>query len=218
MRSRLLTVFLSIALLLSISVFLSSYTNNVRLPDNHQGYEPVQPIAFSHRLHAGEMGVACLYCHFGAEKSKHAGIPPANVCMNCHKYVSAPFLETKAEEKIAEKEKRKPRAIISPEIKKLYDAFAWNSEMKRDTTKEMLPIQWKKIHNVPDYVYFDHRPHIGAGVLCQSCHGDIETMERVRQYSDLTMGWCVNCHRDVNKNGVNGKAVHAAIDCSTCHY
>ncbi|MBS4027689.1 MAG: cytochrome c3 family protein, partial [Ignavibacteriales bacterium] len=109
MKSRITTIYLIIGVLLSVSIFVSSYTANVRLPDNHQGYEPVQPIAFSHRLHAGEMGMQCLYCHFGAEKSKHAGIPPVNVCMNCHKYVSAPFVDTKAEEQLATKENRKPR-------------------------------------------------------------------------------------------------------------
>ena len=80
------------------------------------------------------------------------------------------------------------------------------------------PIAWKRIHKLPDFVYFDHRAHITASVQCQQCHGPIETMERVRQYETLSMGWCVNCHRDVNETGVAGRQVHASIDCVTCHY
>jgi hypothetical protein len=167
----------------------------------------VQPIAYSHRLHAGEMQIQCQYCHFGADKSRHAGIPPASVCMNCHKFVTASLGAVRAEDEDAAKEKRAPRPIVSPELRKLYDAVNTGT-----------PIAWNRIHSLPDFVYFDHRPHVNAGVACQQCHGPVEAMERVRQVSDLTMGWCVNCHRDSNRTGVAGRTVYASINCSTCHY
>jgi hypothetical protein len=218
MNSRLVTIMLSIGLGLSVIIFIGSYSRNYMLPGNHQGYEPVQPIAYSHRLHAGELGIACLHCHFAAEKGKHAGIPPANVCMNCHRFVSAPWVDVKAESDRAEKEKRKPRLVVSPEIGKLYDAMALTHEMKPDSTKKPTPIEWVKVHNLPDFVYFNHSAHVTAGVECQTCHGEVQTMERVRQVNDLSMGWCVNCHRDANANGVKGKKVYASTDCITCHF
>jgi hypothetical protein len=218
MKRRLFTIILSIGLVMSVIIFLGSYARNYMLPGNHQGYEPVQPISYSHRLHAGELGIACLHCHSAAEQGKHAGIPSTNVCMNCHKFVSAPWLEVKAENDLADKEKRKPRLIISPEIEKIYTAMALNNEMKPDSLKKPTPIEWMKVHNLPDFVYFNHSVHVSAGVECQTCHGAVETMERVRQVNDLSMGWCVNCHRDVNTNGVNGKQVHASTDCSACHF
>jgi hypothetical protein len=90
--------------------------------------------------------------------------------------------------------------------------------MKRDPSRTPRPIPWVKIHNLPDHAAFDHRVHVRAGVSCQQCHGPVETMERVRQVQDLSMGWCVNCHRDVNRHGVAGKKVQASIDCAACHY
>lgn len=188
------------------------------LPGNHQGYQPVQPIAFSHRLHAGELQVPCLYCHSGAERSRHAGIPSVGLCMNCHRFVTAPFGAIRAEDEQARKEKRDPRPIVSPEIQKIYDALALNASMRRDPYKQQVPVEWIKVHNLPDFVSFDHRRHVNAGVECQKCHGPVETMERVTQIQDLSMGFCVNCHRDVTKNGLNGKVVNASIDCSGCHY
>jgi hypothetical protein len=218
LKSPITTVFLVIGLLLSILIFYNSYSVNYRIPGNNEGYEPVQPIAYSHRLHAGELGIPCLSCHFGAEKSRNAGIPPANVCMNCHKFVTAPFANVRAEDELAEKEKRKPQRMISPELKKIYASLALNDELLPNSSLKPTPIVWKKVYNVPDFVYFDHRPHVNAGVQCQTCHGAVETMERVRQVGNLSMGWCVNCHRDVNKNGVNNKKVYASTDCTTCHY
>jgi hypothetical protein len=216
--SRLLTVVLSVAVLLAGSVFLTSFTNNMKLPDNQQGYEPVQPIAYSHRLHAGELGIACLHCHHGAERSKTAGIPSANICMNCHKFVTTPWVNVKAEDELATKEKRKPRLVVSAELRKLYDDFGLNVELKPDPAKTPSAPRWVKVHNLPSFVYFNHSAHVGAGVACQTCHGAVETMERVRQVSGLSMGWCVNCHRDVNKDGVNGIEAHASTDCVTCHH
>jgi hypothetical protein len=218
MNSRLITILLSIGLMISVMIFLGSYTKNFMLPGNHQGYEPIQPIAYSHRVHAGELGIACLHCHSAAEKGKHAGIPSTNVCMNCHKNVSAPFLDVKAEDELASKEKRKPRNTISPEIRKIYVAMGLNDELKPDRITTPSPIVWNKVHTLPDFVYFNHGVHVSAGVDCQTCHGAVETMERVRQVNDLSMGWCVNCHRDVNVNGVQGKPVHASTDCTACHY
>jgi hypothetical protein len=218
MRSKIFTIYLSIGVSLALLMFISAYYQNFKFPGNHEGYEPVQPISFSHRLHAGELGVDCLFCHFGAEKSKYAGIPPVNVCMNCHKFITAPFINVKAENDSADAQKRKPNLIVSSEIQKIYYAMGLNSERQIDKNKQPKPIEWLKVHNLPDFVYFDHRPHVAAGVQCQTCHGAIETMERVRQVDDHSMGWCVNCHRDSNRDGVNGKKVRASTDCVACHY
>lgn len=217
MRSRILTIVLSIGLAFS-ALLLFSRASIYHIPSNQQGYEPVQPIRYSHRLHAGELQIPCLYCHFAAEKSRHAGIPPANVCMNCHRFVTAPLGAVRAEDDLAAKEKRAPRPVISAELQKLYNALALDANMQRDPNKTPRPIAWIKVHNLPDFVYFDHRAHVNAGVACQRCHGPVETMERVRQVSDLSMGWCVNCHREANRTGINGKRVEASTNCSTCHY
>jgi len=209
----------------------------IHLPGNQEGYEPAQPIAFSHRLHAGDLQVQCLYCHSGAERSRHAGIPSATTCMNCHRSVTATLGAVRAEDELAKKESRPPRKIISPEILKIYDALALSDRMQRTPGKATTPIAWTKVYNLPDFVYFDHRPHVNAGVACQSCHGPVETMERVRQVGDLSMGWCVNCHRQTNRDGLDGKGnfstppapaatgskpvirrVQASTDCTTCHY
>lgn len=217
MNSRILSIVLATGLFFS-AVYLATKTGRAHIPGNHQDYEPTQPIAYSHRLHAGELQMQCLYCHFTAEKSRHAGIPPASVCMNCHTLVTAPFGVVRAEEEIAGKENRKPRTIISPELKKIYDALGLDGERQRDPSRELKPIAWTRVYKLPDFVYFDHRAHVNAGVVCQTCHGPVEAMERMRQVPDLSMGWCVNCHREASRNGVNGKQVSASIDCSTCHY
>lgn len=216
-RSRVLTIVLGVAVLFSV-ILLASRASVYHLPGNHQGYEPVQPIAYSHRLHAGELQIQCQYCHFGADKSRHAGIPPAGVCMNCHRFVTAPLGAVRAEDEQAAKEKRAPRPVISPELRKLYDALALDGKMEHDSRRALRPIAWTRVHSLPDFVYFDHRAHVNAGVLCQQCHGPVESMERVRQVSDLSMGWCVNCHREANRTGVAGRRVNASTNCSTCHY
>ncbi len=189
-----------------------------RFPGDHTGYAPPQPLDYSHRLHAGELAIPCMYCHSGAERSRHAGIPSANVCMNCHKYVSAPIGAIRAEEDKAKAEQRKPRTIVSPEIRKLYDALGLDAKMNPDPKKTPVPIEWMQVHRLPDFTYFDHRAHVSAGVTCQKCHGPVETMERMRQYNNLSMGWCVNCHRDAHANGINGKKVSPSLDCAACHY
>jgi len=178
----------------------------------------VQPVAFSHRLHAGELAVQCLYCHSAAEKSRRAGVPAVSVCMNCHRFVATTFGAIRQEDEVAKKENRSPRRIVSPEIQKIYDALALDASLKPIASSQGKPIEWIRVHNLPDFVYFDHRRHVNAGVSCQTCHGPVETMERLLQVNDLSMGWCVNCHRDVTQNGLNGKKVNAVTDCGVCHY
>jgi hypothetical protein len=217
MRSRILTIVLATGLFFT-AVYLLTLAGPAHLPGNQQDYEPVQPIAYSHRLHAGELQMQCLYCHFTAEKSQYAGIPPASVCMNCHALVTATFGSVRAEEELAASLKRKPVTIVSPELQKMYDAMGLDASLKRDPARALKPIAWNRVYKLPDYVYFEHRAHVTAGVACQTCHGPVEAMERMRQVPDLSMGWCVNCHRDVSRNGVNGKKVFASTDCSTCHY
>jgi hypothetical protein len=204
---------------LGFSLFLLLFSGPpIHLPGNQQEYEPLQPIRYSHRLHAGELSIPCLYCHFGAERSRNAGIPPASICMNCHKFVTAKVADVRAEEETATKEGRPARQIISPEIQKLYDAVGFSPARPAETAKAQTPIVWTRVHNLPSFVQFDHRPHINSGVACQSCHGPVETMERVKQVSDLGMGWCVNCHRESTRNGVDGRPVKATLDCVACHY
>ena len=156
-----------------------------------KGYQPVQPIYYSHKVHAGINQINCLYCHGSAWESKTAGIPAVNICMNCHKaineYVKGPKLYNENGDEING----------TSEIAKLYKASGFDPKnpSKWDPSKAK-PIEWVKIHNLPDYVYFNHSQHIRAGkVQCQTCHGEITAMDEVKQASELSMGWCVNCHR-----------------------
>ncbi len=132
--------------------------------------------------------------------------------------MTAPLGVMQAEQELAKAEGRKVRTIITPEIQKLYDVLGLDEKGARDPARTPVPIRWKQIHRLPDFATFDHRAHVGAGVSCQTCHGPVETMDRVRQFSDLSMGWCVNCHRDAQANGINGRRVSPSIDCSACHY
>ncbi len=193
MRQRALTVVLVIGLLFG-AVTLASSMSLWRLPDNQQGYSPQQPIDYSHRLHAGELGIDCKFCHAGAETSRHAGIPSTSVCMKCHKVV------TRAKDAPEE-------PVVSVEIQKLHDSF---------NRGEAIP--WVRVHKLPDFVYFSHQAHVTAGVSCQKCHGPVETMQRIHQQETLSMGWCINCHREATEKGINGRAVHASTNCSVCHY
>ena len=144
-------------------------------------YQPEQPIAFSHELHSGINGVDCNYCHSSARHSKHSGIPSANVCMNCHTYIN----EGTDEEG-------------TKEIAKIYEAVGFDPDSRtyiEGYTQK--PIEWVRIHNLPDHAYFNHSQHVVAGQIeCQECHGPIQEMEEVYQYSELTMGWCIECHRE----------------------
>lgn len=179
-----------------------------------QGYAPKQPIAFSHKLHAGDYEIDCKYCHTGVMVGKSATIPSVNICMNCHRAVKTE----------------------SPQIQKIWAAADWNAETLTFGPNQK-PIEWVRIHNLPDLAYFNHAQHVNvAGVACQTCHGPIETMDVVRQYSLLTMGWCIDCHRktDINTKGnayydnlvelhnKAGKTMkvedNGGLECAKCHY
>lgn len=145
-----------------------------------QGYQPTQPIRFNHELHAGKHKIDCQYCHSTANKGKHSNIPSLNTCMNCHKNVS------------------KGPEYGTEEIAKIYAAVGWDVATKT-FSKPQKPVEWVRIHNLPDHVYFNHAQHVNAGkVQCQTCHGPIETMKEVYQYAPLSMGWCINCHRQTD--------------------
>jgi cytochrome c551/c552 len=155
-----------------------------------QNYQPVQPIYYSHTVHAGVNQVNCLYCHGGAMEGKHANIPSVNVCMNCHmginEYAKGPKLYREDGSEVDG----------TAEIQKLYEYAGWDPNAKKYTSKGK-PIEWIRIHNLPDHVYFNHAQHVNAGKQqCQTCHGEIQKMGEVKQFADLSMGWCVNCHRE----------------------
>lgn len=213
------TVVLLLAVLLALVVVVAVQGAGPRLPGNDVGYEPDQPIRFSHQMHAGELAIDCLYCHVGAERGRHAGIPSEQICMNCHKFVAAPLADVRAEEAAAAKEGRPVRPVLSPEIAKLYRAQGLGTDGKPLPGATPEPVRWVRVHNLPDFAFFDHRSHVGAGFACATCHGPVDSMARVRQFSDLTMGWCVNCHRASNLSGLpDGRRAAASTDCSTCHY
>lgn len=213
MPQRIITVVLLIGL-----CAVGASVGTRRLPDNQQGYAPKQPIAYSHRLHAGELGIDCRFCHSAAEQGRHAGIPSTDVCMKCHKYVTCSFDLLQEEITRADEEKRKPEKIVSPDLQKLYDALGLEDPQKPASDVQEKTISWVRAHNLPDFVSFDHSAHVTAGVTCQKCHGPVESMERMRQFETLSMGWCVNCHREATAGGIDGHAVNASTDCSVCHY
>jgi hypothetical protein len=215
--NRLVRIVLVTGLALSL-LLLVSRLSGFYWPGNQQDYEPAQPIAFSHQQHAGKLQIACLYCHSGAEKSRQAGIPAASLCMNCHRLVTAPRDDVLREYQQAQHDGRPARPVVSAELQKLYDALGLDDKLQRDPKRPQKPIEWVRVHNLPTFSCFDHRPHVAAGVNCQHCHGPVETMTRVRQSADLSMGWCVNCHRQTARTGVNGKKVSPSTDCSACHY
>ena len=175
-----------------LSVFFYLLTNNKISFFYNDGYQPDQPIPFSHKLHAGKYKIDCRYCHAGVEVSRHSSLPSLNICMNCHRTVKAD----------------------SPWIQKLTEAYTENK-----------PIAWQKVHLLPDFVKFSHFHHIKAGKECSTCHGQVEKMELISQHSNLSMGWCVNCHRQSPEEGgkllkeLKGKGhQQAPVNCSTCHY
>jgi mono/diheme cytochrome c family protein len=180
-----------------------------------QDYQPKQPIAFSHKLHAGAYEINCKYCHTGVMKGKQANIPSPNICMNCHTQIKQE----------------------SPEIQKIYAAIGYDAKTASYTGKQK-PIEWVRIHNLPDLAYFNHSQHVNvAGVECQTCHGPIQEMEVVKQYSLLTMGWCIDCHRKTDVNTKDNayydklNELHLSakkskmkvediggLECAKCHY
>ena len=170
-----------------------------------QNYQPIQPIAFSHKIHAGQFEIDCNYCHTGVRNSKSANIPSVNICMNCHNSIQTE----------------------KPEIQKILTAY-----------EEEKPIEWIRVHNLPDLSYFNHSQHVEVGgIECETCHGPIKEMDVVYQYAELTMGWCVNCHRETELNSKGNEyydklvALHGknsknplkvqdigGLECSKCHY
>ncbi|MEM8998828.1 MAG: c-type cytochrome [Bacteroidota bacterium] len=202
-----------------------------------QGYAPVQPIHYSHKIHAGDNKIECKYCHSSARVSKHSGIPSLNVCMNCHKSIyeyqgnpEGPSAEDLANGYTNE--------FYTKEIKKLYKAVGWDEENQK-YTGESQPVEWVRIHNLPDFAYFNHSQHVTVGKIeCQTCHGPVEEMEVMYQYSPLTMGWCINCHRETNVQVADNayyEKIHAelskkygveeltaaqmgGLECGKCHY
>lgn len=170
-----------------------------------QNYQPLQPIFYSHKVHAGINQINCLYCHAGAEKSRQAMIPSSNVCMNCHKQIDS--YSGDAEHPLVTAEGKKING--TEQIQMLYRYAGWDPAKKdynRDAKGNILatPIQWVKIHNLPDHVYFNHSQHVKVGqVQCQRCHGAVQDMDEVYQFSALSMGWCINCHRQTEVQFAN---------------
>ena len=225
-QNQFLVIVASIFFLLGSAYFVYGYLSQI---GNDQGYEPVQPIHYSHRIHAGDNGIDCKYCHSSARVSKHSGIPSLNICMNCHKSISEVAPETLAEG-------NEYGVNYNAEIQKLYDAVGWDGTAY---TGESQPVKWIRIHNLPDFAYFNHSQHVMVGgIECQTCHGPVEEMEIMYQHSPLTMGWCINCHRETNvkvkdneyytkiheqlskKYGVDQltAAQMGGLECGKCHY
>ena len=175
-RTRLALLLMSISLS-GVGAFALSALQRVGV---HEGYAPEQPIAFSHKLHAGDSKIPCVYCHFAATRSRHAGIPPLNVCMNCHTLLQ-----------------KRTRDI----------------ERLKEAVQQGRTIAWTRVHALPDFVYFNHSQHLLGGVECRTCHGPVESMERVRQDAPLAMGWCIDCHRHRA-----AEAGTPSVDCGRCHY
>ncbi|MDO5607777.1 MAG: cytochrome c3 family protein [Capnocytophaga sp.] len=226
-RNQFLVLSTVVVLLLVSTYFVYGYLMQI---DVNQGYEPIQPIHYSHKIHAGDNQIDCKFCHSGARVSKTAGIPSLNVCMNCHETIS----EYNGEEDLAN---GYDRAFYTGEIKKLYKAVGWDEET-RQYTGETEPVRWVRIHNLPDFAYFNHSQHVTtAGIQCQQCHGPVEEMEIVKQHSPLTMGWCIDCHRttDVKMDNEYYTKIHeelskkygvekltiaqmGGLECGKCHY
>ncbi len=226
-QNQFLVLVFSIVLILVGSYFAYGYMMQIGVD---KGYAPVQPIHYSHKIHAGDNQIDCNFCHSSARKSKTAGIPSLNVCMNCHKNISEVAEDTATEEYSKE--------FYDGEIAKLYKAVGWDSENQVYTGKTE-PVKWVRIHNLPDFVYFNHSQHVTvAGVACQTCHGEVQTMEVAEQFAPLTMGWCINCHKETNVNLANNEyyakiheelskkygvekltiAEMGGLECGKCHY
>ncbi|MFZ0428617.1 MAG: cytochrome c3 family protein [Acidobacteriota bacterium] len=214
-ESRWLTAFFLLAIGLNL-LLLGMKLADVNLPGNDTGYEPTQPIAFSHRLHSGDLQISCFYCHPAAYRARYAGTPAPSLCMNCHRFVAARLGAVQAEEEQAKKEGREPQKVTSTEIQKIYDALGLDSELRpvRPGTR----IRWLRVNRLPDFVVFHHGAHTAAGIDCAYCHGAAEKMERIRQTVSFSMGFCVNCHRLYQGRVVSGRTLVASTDCGTCHH
>lgn len=207
--------FLGVLVFLFAAIAFKSVIDGLYNIGVQQNYEPTQPIAFSHALHAGEYEIDCNYCHTGVMKSKNANIPSANICMNCHGQI----------------------LTESSEIAKIYEALDYDKTTQTYGPNQK-PIEWIRIHNLPDLAYFNHAQHVNVGgIECQTCHGEIQEMVVVKQHSNLTMGWCIDCHRQTEIKTVGNKyydqlvELHEAsnkeqlkvkdiggLECSKCHY
>jgi Cytochrome c7 and related cytochrome c len=208
------------------AVILSAYSG----ASSSQGNSPVQPIKFPHPIHVQKLGMNCLYCHYTANKSMDPGLPAVSTCMGCHNMIGPD----------------RPASDIGParksaELAKLYK-FADQTQPGMGMGANAKPIPWIRIHKLPEYVHFPHTRHITAGVTCQTCHGQIQKMDQVRQFASLNMGWCVSCHvngyspkeglvaagYDAQQQGTAAVVAPASIatgdrkkaryDCANCHY
>ena len=226
-KNQFLVLVSAIFLLLASAYFVYGYLMQIGVD---QDYAPVQPIHYSHRIHAGSNGINCNYCHSSARVSKHSGIPSLNVCMNCHKNI-AEVSDTTATEEYS-------KDFYDKEIDKLYKAVGWDKVNQKYTGKTE-PVKWVRIHNLPSFVYFNHSQHVNvAGVECQTCHGPVQTYEIQKQFAPLTMSWCIDCHRKTEvkmegneyytkiheqlskKYGVEKltAAQMGGLECGKCHY
>jgi len=226
-KNQFLILVTSIFLLLTGAYFVYGFFMQVGVDQN---YQPIQPIHYSHKIHAGDNEINCKYCHSASRVSKTAGIPSLNVCMNCHKSIGE-VAETTATPEYS-------KAFYDAQIQKLYKAVGWDATSQSYTGKTE-PVKWVRIHNLPDFVYFNHSQHVTvAGIECQTCHGPVQEFEIMKQFSPLTMGWCVNCHRKTDvkmegneyytkiheqlskKYGVDKltAAQMGGLECGKCHY
>ena len=191
MKGRWQKIFIVLLILTGTYFAVREIISAAQMVDRNDGYMPEQPIAFSHKVHAGDNEIPCLYCHYGAERGRHAGVPAVSICMNCHSEIKKD----------------------SPEVQKIKKAL-----------DEQKPIEWIKVHRMADFVYFNHAQHVRVGkVACQTCHGQVEKMGRMLQSEPLTMGWCIDCHREsdvvIHGSLETSKVSEAGgLDCAKCHY
>jgi cytochrome c551/c552 len=190
-RNKVYITMVILALCVAFGIWLSDAAIGL---DRRKDYQPVQPIFYSHKVHAGINQISCLYCHGNAWESKHATVPSLNVCMNCHAaindYTKGPKLYREDGSEVDG----------TAEIQKLYSYTGYDPKAGK-YTQPGKPVEWIKIHNLPDHVFFSHAQHVRAGkVQCQTCHGPIQQMNEVKQFAELSMGWCINCHRTTKVN------------------
>jgi len=188
-------IYVAVAVLVFSGLLGVSFGAFILWPSRREaGYEPEQPIAFSHKLHAGELQIDCLYCHSGADKGAHAWVPPVSTCMNCHSEVRP----------------KDDQGNLKPGIVTLLEH--WDQDE---------PIRWNKVHDLADFVYFDHSRHVGAGLECQECHGPVETRDTMRREYGMKMSWCLECHKQELPEDdpalERGWTTRAPIHCTACH-
>ena len=211
----------AVIVLVSFGFFLYSGWYSLMGIGVYTGYQPTQPMSFSHKIHAGDNAINCVYCHSGAEKSKTAGFPSVSICMNCHKGIS------------------KGPITGTIEIAKIYDAAGWDPQSGAYTKPEK-PVKWVKVDVLADFIFFSHQQHVVVGKqACANCHGDLKTMTVAKQMQPLTMVWCINCHRTTEVPGIKDNPYYESlhkklaekykgqpitvdkiggIECGKCHY